>query len=213
MTDHSCALDFNLDQQGIEIAIRRSGSHFQAVAGGFPFRPKFISRTAVERDVSDRESFLERVAVHEAKHEDVACRILNDCRHQALHFVEINIHIASCSKEKSIHHGDTRKLGHGFTRIHTDQKTQKGVSVLIRLDRWLEGFAFADFSLVKTNKKPAELYASAGLESCACCLNSAPHTRRRAMRVMMVVVMVLNQHEKVDYVRVVPESIRKIGWK
>jgi hypothetical protein len=29
----------------------------------------------------------------------------------------------------------------------------------------------------------------------------------------MVVVMVLSQHEKVDYVRVVPESIRKIGWK
>jgi len=67
--------------------------------------------------------------------------------------------------------------------------------VLIRLDGWLEGFAFADFSLVKTNKKPAELYASAGFESCACCLNSAPHTRRRAMRVMMV-VMVLSQHEK-----------------
>jgi len=33
------------------------------------------------------------------------------------------------------------------------------------------------------------------------------------MRVIMVVVMVLSQHEKVDYVRVVPESIRKIGWK
>ena len=84
--------------------------------------------------------------------------------------------------------------------------------MLIRLDPWLEGFAFAHFSLVNTNKKPAELYASAGLESCACCPNSAPHTRRRAMRVMMV-VMVLNQHEKVAYVRPVPESIRKIGWK
>jgi hypothetical protein len=213
MTDHSCALDFDLDQQGIEIAIRRSGSHFQAVAGGFPFRPKFISRTAVERDVSDRESFLERVAVHEAKHEDVACRILNDCGHQALHFVEINIHIASCIQRKI---NSPRRHEKTWPRIYADphgSKTQKGVSVLIRLDRWLEGFAFAHFSLVKTNKKPAELYASAGLESCACCPNSAPHTRRRAMRVMMVVVMVLSQHEKVDYVRVVPESIRKIGWK
>jgi hypothetical protein len=33
------------------------------------------------------------------------------------------------------------------------------------------------------------------------------------MRVMMVVVMVLNQHEKPAYVRRVPESIQKIGWK
>jgi len=33
------------------------------------------------------------------------------------------------------------------------------------------------------------------------------------MRVMMVAVMVLKQHEKVDYVRLIPESIRKIGWK
>src|SRR5260370_35544476 len=100
MTDHSCALDFNLDQQGIEIAIRRSGNHFQAVAGGFPFRPKFISRTAVERDVSDPASFLERAAVHETKHEDVTCRILNDCQHETLPFAEIKIQIASCIQRK-----------------------------------------------------------------------------------------------------------------
>jgi hypothetical protein len=33
------------------------------------------------------------------------------------------------------------------------------------------------------------------------------------MRVMMVVVMVLSQHEKIGYARPIPESIWKIGWK
>jgi len=47
-----------------------------------------------------------------------------------------------------------------------------------------------------TNKKPAEFCASAGLESCVLLSNSAPHTRRRAMRVMMVVVLVPGLHEK-----------------
>jgi hypothetical protein len=66
--------------------------------------------------------------------------------------------------------------------------------------------------VVNTNKKPAALCASAGLESCVLLFNSAPHTRRRAMRVMMVVVMVLSQHENIGYARPIPESIWKIGW-
>jgi hypothetical protein len=69
---------------------------------------------------------------------------------------------------------------------------------------------------VKTNKKPAELYVSAGFETLCLPINSAPHTRRRAMRVM-VVMMVLSQHEAFKLreagLRVNSEnSIRVIGF-
>jgi hypothetical protein len=52
---------------------------------------------------------------------------------------------------------------------------------------------FAFFVVNLTNKKPAELYAPAGL-NLVLAANRASHTRRRAMRVM-VVVMVHSQHE------------------
>jgi hypothetical protein len=58
----------------------------------------------------------------------------------------------------------------------------------------VDRFCFPHAFMVNTNKKPAEICASAGLESCVCWTNSAPHTRRRAVRVM-VVVMVPGQHE------------------
>jgi len=93
----------------------------------------------------------------------------------------------------------------GSTRIHL-------FVFLIRVDPRKSVVKFSRVSVVNTNKKPAELCASAGLGTCVLLVNSAPHTRRRAMRVMVMVV-VLGQHEKVGYVRPVPESIRKIGWK
>jgi hypothetical protein len=67
-----------------------------------------------------------------------------------------------------------------------------------------------------TNKKPAELCASAGLEL-VLLANSAAHPRRRAMRVM-VVMMVASQHERFklregrDTVNS-KDSIRMIGFR
>jgi hypothetical protein len=57
---------------------------------------------------------------------------------------------------------------------------------------------------VKTNKKPAELYAAAGLNP-VLPANFGSHTRRRAMRVM-VVVMALGQHETIN----LRDSVRSV---
>jgi hypothetical protein len=67
-----------------------------------------------------------------------------------------------------------------------------------------------------TNKKPAELYASAGLKL-VLLANSAAHSRRRAMRVMAV-MMVASQHERFklrDGMRSVntKDSMRMIGFR
>jgi hypothetical protein len=66
------------------------------------------------------------------------------------------------------------------------------------------------------NKKPAELYASAGSKF-VLLANSAAHPRRRAMRVMAM-VMVASQHERFtlrDCMRPVnsKELIRVIGFR
>jgi hypothetical protein len=65
--------------------------------------------------------------------------------------------------------------------------------------------------LFVNNKKPAELFASAGLNSCVAA-NSASHPRRRAMRVM-VVMMVPSQHEGLGYESRNASSIAKIRWR
>jgi hypothetical protein len=60
------------------------------------------------------------------------------------------------------------------------------------------------------NKKPAEV-AIQRASNPFVLANSAPHTRRRAVRVM-VLVMVPDQHELLSYVGPSRESIRKIRF-
>jgi hypothetical protein len=66
------------------------------------------------------------------------------------------------------------------------------------------------FPVISKNKKPAELFASAGLEL-VLPANFASHTRRRAMRVMVVVMMAV-RHKALTYASFKSASIRKIEW-
>src|SRR5436309_5271791 len=86
-------------------------------------------------------------------------------------------------------------------------------------DEGVSGYMFIAFSVppvVHKNKKPAEPYASAGLGTLCLLANSATHTRHRAVRVMMV-VMVPGQHERLTLREAEPRvnsenSIRVIGF-
>ena len=54
VADDAFALDFNLDQERIAVAIRAGGNHFQAIAGSFAFSPKLVAGAAIKSYVADR---------------------------------------------------------------------------------------------------------------------------------------------------------------
>jgi hypothetical protein len=80
-------------QHRVAVAVRPRCHDFQAIAGGFTFGPQSLSSAAVERDEAGSQGHLQRFAVHEAHHQQLPSgRILNYCRRQPLHFVEVDLH-------------------------------------------------------------------------------------------------------------------------
>jgi hypothetical protein len=60
---------------------------------GLSLGPKRLPGAAVESDEARSQGRLQRLAIHEAHHEQFpGGDILNHCGSQALHFVEVNLH-------------------------------------------------------------------------------------------------------------------------
>jgi hypothetical protein len=94
MTYEPGSLYLHAHQKGIAIAIGAHRHQFEAVAGSFALHPKGIPCPAEESDVPGLARPLERVFIHETKHQDfVRARVLDNGRHQTLHFVEVDLRI------------------------------------------------------------------------------------------------------------------------
>ena len=181
MADDTRALNFNLNQKRVAVAIRPCGNDFQAIAGSFAFGPQLVAGSAVKRHVPQGLRAVPCGTVHKAEHQDFAVAgVLHDSWNQALHFVEVNFH-KKISNHKG--HEDSRRKQVSAKPVPSSVLARLLVTVLLPS---LPRFEYQ-------NKKPAELYASAGLKI-VLPANSAAHPRRRAMRVVAM-VMVASQHE------------------
>ena len=91
MTNGASWIDF--DKKGIVIAIVEDFDYAKDVARGLTFGPKAITSAAPEGNETSLNGFFVGFAIHEAEHEDlVGHSILDDSGHQALEFVEIDLH-------------------------------------------------------------------------------------------------------------------------
>jgi len=92
MTNYPSAAYTHFDQQRIVVAIRGDRQNLQAIAAGFAFHPKPLASATEERYETASQRLFERFSIHEAEHEHFAgsC-VLDDCRHESLHFPEIDL--------------------------------------------------------------------------------------------------------------------------
>ena len=167
MANHSCALNLNLDQQRIPVAVRCRRDDLQAITRSLALGPQLIARPAVEGDIPDFLSLLPRLRIHKSQHQDVAFRrVLDDRGHQALHLVEVNLHFAPQPLFTTETHRDTEKTKEGSPHS----------SYLDQPDHVLRFSLCLCAPVVKAskNKKPAELCAQRAFNPCV--LLAQPHT-------------------------------------
>ncbi len=93
MAHQAVALNFDLEQQRIVVAIGRSLNHPQPVAAGLALHPQLLPRPAPECDKTRLERLRIARFIQEAEHQHLArLRILDDPRNQAIHLRKINLH-------------------------------------------------------------------------------------------------------------------------
>jgi hypothetical protein len=93
MAHQAVALDPHFAEDGIVVAIGCGIDETQAIATGLAFGPQFVAGATVEGYVPSLKRLVERLLVHEANHENFAIiGILNDCRGESPHFLEIDLH-------------------------------------------------------------------------------------------------------------------------
>ena len=93
MADQAVALDLNLAENRIVIAIGGRIGEAQAIAAGFALGPQLIAGAAVEGYIAGLKRLVERLLVHEAHHENLAIvGILNDRRGKSPHLFKIDLH-------------------------------------------------------------------------------------------------------------------------
>lgn len=91
MTNRASWIDF--DKKGIVITIVENFDYAKDVARGLTFGPKAVTCAAPKGDETRLDCFFVGFAIHEAEHKDlIGHGILDDGRHQALEFVEIDLH-------------------------------------------------------------------------------------------------------------------------
>ena len=90
------ALEFDAHQQRVPVAIDAHLAQQQLLAAGLALDPELFARAAVESDEAGLLRHRERLAVHEAEHQDFAVDVvLHDGRNQPVFFFEIEFHCVS----------------------------------------------------------------------------------------------------------------------
>src|SRR5271154_4547423 len=85
---------FDLDEQGVGVAIDAKFTNFQDVAAGLAFFPELVARTAEEDGLAGRARLRQGGFVHEAEHEDSARLVILDNRgNESSGFLKIDVQL------------------------------------------------------------------------------------------------------------------------
>jgi len=101
MANYSCTFHFHTEQEGVTVTIGACRNHSQTVAGTLALGPERVARAAEESHVTVLQGQIQRLAIHEAHHENISVlRVLNNGRKQSAHLVEIKFVYQSSSENK-----------------------------------------------------------------------------------------------------------------
>jgi hypothetical protein len=103
---HTGAESFDLEENGVPIAVGGDGLYHQAVTGRFAFEPELVPGPAEEGCEAALDGLSKRFFVHEAEHEDAAgLMVLNDGGHEPVEFAEVEFHVESNKKARRVRAG------------------------------------------------------------------------------------------------------------